>query len=104
MRYPFRFSFYILTLPFDAEYRKSLFNQIHEIVFYGKGGYDFATVYNLPIWLRKYIYHEMVEAYQSEAEAAEGKQNQKKGERPQPNKQVIQKLRQESRFSIQKPR
>lgn len=46
----------------------------------------------------------MVEAYQSEAEAAEGKQNQKKGERPQPNKQVIQKLRQESRFSIQKPR
>lgn len=40
-------------------------------MFYGKGGYDFETVYNLPIWLRKFTYHEIVEHYQKEADAVE---------------------------------
>jgi len=25
-------------------------------VFHGKGGYDWITVYNMPIWLRKYTF------------------------------------------------
>lgn len=60
--------FYGLT----QEYRLHLFRQIHEIVFYGKGGYDFDTVYNLPIWLRNYIYHCISEHYEKEAEAIKG--------------------------------
>jgi len=46
----------------------------------------------------------MVEAYKAEAEAAEGKGTKAKSERPQVNQQVMQKLRQESAFSIQNPR
>ena len=34
-------------------------------MFYGKGGYDFDTVYNLPIWLRHYIYSEITKAYKA---------------------------------------
>lgn len=59
--------------------RLKLFSQINEIVFYGKGGYDFNTVYSMPIWLRHFTYKQIAEAYRKEAEAAkaaseEGKQ------------------------------
>lgn len=43
-----RSSFFGLT----QEYRFNLFKQIHEIIYYGKG-YDYDTVYNMPLWLRK---------------------------------------------------
>lgn len=46
-------------------------SQIFEIVFYGKGGYDYDTVYNMPIYLRNFTYHKVVEHYEKEAEAAE---------------------------------
>ena len=36
----------------NKQYRASLFRQIHEIVFHGNGGYDWSTIYNMPIWLR----------------------------------------------------
>ena len=49
---------------------------IHQIVFHGKGGYDFKAVYNLPIWLRKYIYKEITDFYAEEKKAYE---NQKSG-------------------------
>tara|TARA_B100000963_G_scaffold293401_1_gene263773 strand:+ start:4953 stop:5231 length:279 start_codon:yes stop_codon:yes gene_type:complete len=45
-----------------------LFTQIHEIVFHGKGGYDFPTVYNMPIWLRKFIYNNIQQFYKKERE------------------------------------
>ncbi len=45
------------------EYRLHLFRTIHEIVFHGKGGYDFMTVYHFPIWLRKFVYKSIEEYY-----------------------------------------
>ena len=48
----------------------NLFTQIHEIIFHGKGGYDWNTVYSMPIWLRKFTYAEMKKFYDAEAEAA----------------------------------
>jgi hypothetical protein len=53
--------------------RRNLFKQIHEIVFHGKGGYDYETVYNLPIWLRKYTFSEIQKYYEAEAEASKSK-------------------------------
>lgn len=41
----------------------NLFTQIHEIVFYGKGGYDWDTVYNMPIWLRRFTYSKIKDFY-----------------------------------------
>lgn len=51
--------------------RANLFKQLHEIVFYGKGGYDWETVYHLPLWLRRFVYSEINKAYKAEADAVE---------------------------------
>ena len=60
-----------MILPFfglTAEYRKGLFSQIHEIVFHGQGGYDWHTVYNMPIWLRNFTYKKLEEHYKKQEE------------------------------------
>ena len=57
---------FLLILPFfglTAEYRSSLFSQIHEIIFHGNGGYDWYTVYTMPIWLRNFTYKKLEEHY-----------------------------------------
>ena len=46
-----------------SEYRASVFSQIHEIVFNGQGGYDYETVYNMPIWLRRFTFQKLKEHY-----------------------------------------
>ena len=62
-----------------SEYRKSLFKQIHEIVYYGGGGYDWYTVYKMPIWLRKFTYQSIVECKQKESDAYKGVKSSNKG-------------------------
>lgn len=59
------FPFFTLT----PEYRSALFTQIHEIIFFGKGGYDWETVYNMPIWLRRFTFNTINEYYEKEEEA-----------------------------------
>lgn len=59
-------AFFIQTSKQAAEYRLTLFNQIHQIVFHGKGGYDWYTVYNMPIWLRKFTFLEIQKFYEEE--------------------------------------
>lgn len=41
-----------------------LFTQIHEIIFHGNGGYNYNTVYNMPIWLRNFTFNKLKEHYQ----------------------------------------
>ena len=59
-------TFFGLTYNSAREYRMGLFATIHEIVFHGKGGYDYDTVYNMPIWLRKFTFNKIKEWYDSE--------------------------------------
>jgi len=63
--FPLGLAFFGLT----PAYRASIFNQIHEIVFHGKGGYDHDTVYKMPIWLRNFTFQKMNEYYEKEQEA-----------------------------------
>lgn len=44
-------------------------------MFYGGGGYDWNTVYNMPIWLRKYIFNQIKEHFEKENKQAEDAQN-----------------------------
>lgn len=44
-----------------SEYRAYVFKQLHEIVFHGNGGYDWGTVYNMPIWLRNFTFNQIKE-------------------------------------------
>lgn len=46
-----------------SEHRRHIFDQIHQIVFHGNGGYSFVEIYELPIHLRKYIFHQIKEYY-----------------------------------------
>jgi DNA mismatch repair protein MutS len=43
--------------------RANLFTQIHEILFYGQGGYDYETIYNMPLWLRRFTYNKINPAF-----------------------------------------
>jgi len=63
--------FFGLNLDNAPSQRIALFTQIHEIIFYGNGGYDWGTVYNMPIWLRKFTYVKIKEHYDKQAEQAQ---------------------------------
>lgn len=60
MIFPLGSRFFGLT----PQYRISLFTQIHEIVFHGKGGYTWETIYNMPIWLRNFTFNKINEFYE----------------------------------------
>ena len=38
-------------------------------MFHSNGGYDFHTIYNMPIWLRNFTFNKMKEHYENEAAA-----------------------------------
>jgi len=48
--------------------KMSIYRQIHQICFHGKGGYDWHTVYNMPIWLRRFTFSEIKKYYDEEKE------------------------------------
>ena len=54
---------------------------MHEIVFHGKGGYDWGTVYNMPRWLRQFTFNKINEFYQKEAEQYEKSSSKSGGNR-----------------------
>ena len=72
-------SFFGLTYDTAPIARANLFKQIHEIVFHGKGGYDWHTIYDMPIWLRKYTFNEIKNFYEEQKDASEGKSSSKGG-------------------------
>ena len=64
-------AFFGLTSDTAPQYKLNLFTEIHEIVFYGQGGYTWNDTYNLPMWLRKYTYKKIKEHYDKKAEATQ---------------------------------
>ena len=66
-------AFFGLTSKIAPQVRMNLFSQVHQIIFYGKGGYDYDTVYHMPIWLRKFTFNEIKKFYEEEKAASEGK-------------------------------
>lgn len=72
-----------MILPFfglTPEYRSNLFSQIHEIVFHGQGGYDWGTIYDMPIWLRNFTFKKLEEYYDKQNEAQNKANNQLKND------------------------
>ena len=53
------------------EYRVHLVTQIKEIVYQGNGGYNWETVYNMPIWLRKFTFKKIQEYFDKQNEEIE---------------------------------
>ena len=52
-------AFFGLTSNNIPQARAAVFTQIHEIVFHGNGGYDWNTIYNMPIWLRRFTFNKI---------------------------------------------
>lgn len=67
-------AFFGLTSTNFIIHRKNVFTQIHEIVFHGKGGYDWYSVYNMPIWLRNFTFNKINEFYTKKKEMEESSQ------------------------------
>ena len=44
-------------------------------MFHGNGGYDWDTVYNMPLWLRRTTFNLMREYYEKQNEAQEKQNN-----------------------------
>ena len=36
------------------QYRELIFNQIHDLVYHGGGGFIHSEVYNMPTWMRQF--------------------------------------------------
>tara|TARA_R110002110_G_scaffold332768_1_gene543727 strand:- start:2337 stop:2651 length:315 start_codon:yes stop_codon:yes gene_type:complete len=68
-------TFFGLTPDTVPQSRSAIFTQIHEIVFHGKGGYDWETIYNMPIWLRRFTFNKINEFYKEENNQIEKTQN-----------------------------
>lgn len=66
-------AFFGLTYEMAPQARAAVFTQIHEIVFHGKGGYDWDTIYNMPIWLRRFTFSKIQDFYTEEKNALENK-------------------------------
>jgi hypothetical protein len=66
-------AFFGLTYEIAPQARAAVFTQIHEIVFHGKGGYDWDTIYNMPIWLRRFTFSKIQDFYTEEKNALENK-------------------------------
>ena len=87
-------TFFGQIFPSSPEYRLLVFQEIHEIVFYGKGGFDYDTVYHMPIWLRRYTLKKISEHYEEEAAAVQGKSSRVKTSGTEPPVIPKPKLRQ----------
>lgn len=72
-------TFFGLTPEIAPQTRASIFKQIHEIVFHGKGGYTWYDVYNMPIWLRKFTFSQIKSFYEEEKEQINNAQSQGNG-------------------------
>ena len=79
MHSPLGLNFFGLTQKSAPKLRKSLFTQIPEIVFHGKGGYDWNTIYNMPIWLRHYTFTLIDDYYKKERKEIEDSKKSSKG-------------------------
>jgi hypothetical protein len=60
-------SFFGLTSSETAAQAKiNIYKQIHQICFHGKGGYSWPVVYNMPVYLRRFIFNELKQFYDEE--------------------------------------
>ena len=67
--------FFGLSYNTASQVRENIYTQIHEIVFHGNGGYDWHTVYNMPIYLRRFTFNKIQEYFTKQNEQANQSSN-----------------------------
>ena len=73
-----------MTLPSDStffglnfEYQRVVYDQIFELIYHSNGGFDFESLFNMPVNLRSYYYLKLVALKKEEQESY--KQQSQKG-------------------------
>ena len=96
-KFPLNQTFFSLTPEQASKVRVNLFRQIHEIVFHGNGGYDWHTIYEMPIWLRNFTFQQIQNFHKEQNSKNQGtstddiskyKEIFKKAERGNPSKPI----------------
>jgi len=70
------------------QYRVSLFNQLHDLVYHGGGGFIHSEIYNMPIWLRRFHIsriNEYIKKRNEETEKINGNQTPTSNKVSRPN-------------------
>jgi len=71
------------------EVKLNIYRQIHQICFFGKGGYSWPVVYNMPVYLRRFIFSEIRQHYEEEKSAHEKASKQYSPSKSSPGQQTI---------------
>jgi hypothetical protein len=79
-----------------------IFSQIHEIVYHGHGGYDWETVYNMPLWLRKFTFEKIKQFVDKQNEEIEKQRQVSKN--TQSSKNEISRPNIKSDYSFKAPK
>jgi len=58
-------AFFGLTSNTASQHRINVLTEVHELVFYGGGGYIWSEVYNMPIYLRRFTLSKLKEHFES---------------------------------------
>ena len=72
------FPFFGLT----TDYKLGLHEEIFSLCYYGKGGFTWNEVYDLPIHLRRYYIQQVSKAIESRNKAEQGEMNKSKRSAP----------------------
>jgi hypothetical protein len=56
-----------------------LYDQIFELMYYGKLGFTFSELYNLPVFLRTYYYKKLLDVKKKEVESEQAEVSKIKG-------------------------
>ena len=62
-----------------SNYRKVIFQQIHDLVYHGGGGFQHSEVYNMPVWLRIFHIKKLSEYNQKQNDRLEDQKRQIRG-------------------------
>ena len=62
-------------------YKFSVYNEIHDLVYYGKGGFLYSEVYNMPIHIRRYSISRINKHIETQNEAHEEAMNKARNKR-----------------------
>ena len=52
-----------------SEYRPVLYDQLFDLMYWGKMGWTWTELYNLPVWARRYYYLKLAKLKKDENEA-----------------------------------
>ena len=56
-----------------------MFAMIHDVVYHGNGGFDWNTVYHMPIWLRRFTYNRIASYVKDNNDAQQNATSQTAG-------------------------